>query len=145
MPEYSLELGEGCEEHYHGDDYCKKVITDVLSVLAPMEWKCQKQLGSRDRLANETFTLVASDDSEYTIAFAINTYNGEADRLEVVIIAPEIVDYDHRLAKLKIALKNRLLPDWHQCTWLTDERAAVLCKDAYIGSEKPGWKKKQCQ
>ena len=74
---------------------------------------------------------MASDDSEYTIAFTINTYNGEAARLEVVIIAPEILDYDHRLEKLKIALKNRLLPDWHQCTWLTDEQAAALCKDAY--------------
>lgn len=74
---------------------------------------------------------MASDDSEYTIAFAINTYNGKSARLEVVINAPEIVDYDHRLEKLKVALKNRLLPDWQQCTWLTDEQAASLCKDAY--------------
>lgn len=131
IPEYRSELGEGCEEQYHGDDYCKKTITDVLSVLAPTDWKCQKYIGSRDRLANETFTLVASDDSKYTIAFFINTYNGEAARLEVVINAPAIADYDHRLEKLKIALKNRLLPDWHQCTWLTDEQAAALCKDAY--------------
>lgn len=130
-PEYSSELGEGSEEHYHGDDYCKRTIMDILSVFAPTDWKCQKYLGSRDRLANETFALVASDDSEYTIAFAINTYSGEAARLEVVITAPEIMGYDHRLEKLKIALKNRLLPDWYQCTWLADEQAAALCKDAY--------------
>lgn len=28
-------------------------------------------------------------------------------------------------------MKNRLLPDWHQCTWLVDEQAAALCKNAY--------------
>ena len=118
-------------EHYHGDDYCKNVIADVLKCLAPSDWSEQKYLGSRERIANETFILPSTDGSEYNISFDINTYNGEAARLEVTITAPEAEGYDHRLEKLKIALKNRLLPDWHQCTWLADEQAAALCKNAY--------------
>lgn len=124
-------FGEGRVEHYHGDDYCKKVITDVLNTLTPTDWMEQKHLGSRDRIANETFMLSSSGGSEYNISFAVNTYNGEAARLEITITAPETGGYDHRLEKLKIALKNRLLPDWHQCTWLVDEQAAALCKNAY--------------
>lgn len=86
---------------------------------------------ARERIANETFILLSTDGSEYNISFAVNTYNGETARLEIAIVAPETKGYDHRLEKLKIALKNRLLPDWHQCTWLIDEQASALCKDAY--------------
>lgn len=129
--EHYPEFGEGRIEHYHGEDYCKNAITDVLNVLMPSDWTEQKYLGSRDRIANETFILSSAAGSKYNISFTINTYNGEAARLEITIIAPETEGYDHRLEKLKIALKNRLLPDWHQCTWLMDEQAAALCKNAY--------------
>ncbi len=132
---YTLENHLGFEdvrsEHYHGDDYCKNVIADVLKCLATSDWIEQKYLGSCERIANETFILPSTDSSEYNISFDINTYNGEAARLEVTITAPETKGYDHRLEKLKIALKNRLLRDWHQCTWLADEQAAALCKNAY--------------
>lgn len=132
---YTLENHPGFEEvrseHYHGDDYCKNVIADVLKCLASSDWIDPKYLGSRERIANETFILSSTDGSEYNISFAVNTYNGEAARLEIAIVAPETEGYDHRLEKLKIALKNRLLPDWHQCTWLVDDQASALCKDAY--------------
>lgn len=36
-----------------------------------------------------------------------------------------------KLESLKIALKDRLLRDWQQYTWLTDEQTAALCKSAY--------------
>ncbi|WP_418747116.1 hypothetical protein [Frisingicoccus sp.] len=129
--EHHPEFGEGNVEHYHGDNYCKNVITDVLNTLTPSDWEEQKYLGSRDRIANETFVLSSTAGSEYNISFAVSTYNREAARLEITITAPETEGYDHRLEKLKIALKNRLLPDWHQCTWLVDEQAAALCKNAY--------------
>lgn len=124
-------FGEGHVEHYYGDNYCENVITDVLNALTPSDWAGQKYLGSRNRIANETFMLSSTAGSEYNISFAVNTYNREAARLEITITAPETEGYDHRLEKLKIALKNRLLPDWHQCTWLVDEQAAALCKNAY--------------
>jgi len=118
-------------EHYHGDDYCKKVIADVLNELAPTDYQEQKYLGAHDRIANETFLLLSTSGVQYNISFAINTYDGQAARLEVSITTPEIAHYDKQLEKLKIALKNRLLADWHQCTWLADEQAAALCKVAY--------------
>ena len=124
-------FGDGCIEHYHGDDYCKKVMADVLKKLVPTDCTGQKYLGSHDRIANETFLLTSISGVEYKISFAINTYDGRAARLEVIITAPETADYDNQLEKLKIALKNRLLVDWHQCTWLADEQAAALCKTAY--------------
>lgn len=132
---YTLELLPGFEdtrsEHYHGDEYCKSVIADVLKCLASSDWIKQTYLGSQDRIANETFILLSTDDSEYNVSFSVNTYNGEAARLEVTITAPETEGYDQKLEKLKIALKNRLLQDWNQCTWLVDEQASALCKDAY--------------
>ena len=120
-------------EHYRGDDYCKKVIADVLNELAPTDYKEQKYLGTHDRIANETFLLLSTLGNQYNISFAINTYDGQAARLEVSITAPEIAHYDNQLEKLKIALKNRLLVDWYQCTWLADEQAADLCSSiSYI-------------
>ena len=124
-------FGEGNVEVYHGDDYCKKVMIDVLNGLIPSVCITQKYLGSENRVANEAFVLALDSGIEYNISFTINTYNGEAARLEVNINAPEIEHYDNQLEKLKIALKNRLLVDWHQCTWLVDEQAATLCKTAY--------------
>lgn len=61
-------------EHYHGDDYCKKVIADVLNELAPTDYKEQKYLGAHDRIANETFLLLSTSGVQYNISFAINTY-----------------------------------------------------------------------
>ena len=118
-------------EHYHGDDYCQKVMADILKYLVPTDYTEQKYNGAHDRIANETFLLLSTSGVEYNISFAINTYDGQAARLEVNIHAPEIEHYDNQLEKLKIALKNRLLADWHQCTWLADEQAAMLCKTAY--------------
>ena len=118
-------------EHYHGDDYCKNVMADILKNHVPTDYTEQKYIGAHDRIANETFILLSASGVEYNISFAINTYDGQAARLEVNISAPEIKHYDNQLEKLKIALKNRLLVDWHQCTWLADEQAATLCKTAY--------------
>ena len=36
--EHSEELGDGRVEHYHGDDYCKTVITDVLNIITSSDW-----------------------------------------------------------------------------------------------------------
>lgn len=124
------ELGEGLVEHYHGEDYCKLVIDDVLNAMVS-DWTGQTYLGTRGRIANEIFALSSTAGLEYTISFAVSTYNGDAARLEITITAPDTEDYDHRLEKLKIALKNRLLPDWCRCTWFVDEQAAALCKNAY--------------
>lgn len=129
--EPSEEFGEIRTEHYHGDDYCKTVVADVLKILTSSEWAEHKHLGSHDRIANEAFALFSTLGLEYNISFAISTYNGEAARLEISITAPEMASYDQRLEDLKIALKNRLLPDWQECTWLVDEQSALLCKEAY--------------
>lgn len=129
--EHNKEFGDVRVEHYHGDDYCKNVIKNVLKVFSPSEWIEQKYLGSLERIANETFTLSSIVGLEYNISFDINTYNGEAARLEIAITAPKTDRYDQKLEELKIALKNRLLTDWKECTWLVDEQAATLCKEAY--------------
>lgn len=129
--EPSEEFGDIRVEHYHGDDYCKNIVADVFKALAPSEWADQIYIGSCERIANETFTLSSTVGSEYNISFAINTYNGEAARLEIAITAPETESYDQNLEDLKIALKNRLFPDWQECTWHVDEQAAALCKEAY--------------
>lgn len=129
--EHSEEFGDIRVEHYHGDDYCENIVADVFKTLAPSDWANQIYLGSCERIANETFTLSSTAGFEYNISFAINTYNGEAARLEIAITAPETESYDQKLEDLKIALKNRLFPDWQECTWLVDEQAAALCKEAY--------------
>ncbi len=127
---WTTEVSEdfGCEakvEHYHGTDYCKTVIAQLTG------WKETKYTGMRDRIANETFTLISSDEAEYTVAFEIDTYDEKVARLEVTVSAKEVESYDQRLEGLKIALKSILIPDWRICTWLVDEQAAKLCKEAY--------------
>lgn len=129
--ENNPDLGIVNVENYHGDAYCKSIITDVLGSLNKTDWKTQKYLGSQMRIANESFLVESSLDVEYNISFAINTYDKKAARIEVTIVAPETTNYDIILEKLKIALKNRLLKDWDKCTWLSDEQAAMLCKTAY--------------
>lgn len=129
--EYIPEYGDGQVELYHGDSYCKNVISDVFNSLAQSDWAGQKYCGPHERIASETFLLSSTTGAEYNVSFAINTYNREAARLEITITAPETTDYDHRLEKLKIALKDRLVPDWYQCTWLVDEQAVALCKNAF--------------
>ena len=113
---------------YHGTDYCKQVIADVL---VAMNWGTQKYLGSLDRIANEVFNVNLSEGINYRIEFAINTYEKKAARLECTITGLETENYDQRLEELKIALKNRLAPDWEVCTWLVDMQSAQLCKEAY--------------
>lgn len=116
---------EGKAEHYHGVEYCTAVIAQLTG------WKEKKYTGMRDRIANETFILVSPDEAEYTVAFEIDTYNEKVARLEVRVSAPETESYDQRLEGLKVALKIILIPDWRICTWLVDEQAAKLCKEAY--------------
>lgn len=118
-------------EHYCGDDYCKRVVKNVWDNLPSADWKHYEYLGARERIANETFIFTAVDDSQYQVSFAINTYQGKAAHLEATLTATETGAYDHRLESLKIALKNSLLPNWYQCTWLLDEQSATLCKEAY--------------
>lgn len=118
-------------EHYCGDDYCEKIVKSVWDSLSAADWKHYEYIGSRDRIANETFILTAADDSQYQVSFAINTYREKAARLEITLVAMETDTYGHRLESLKIALKNFLLPNWNQCTWLLDEQSAALCKEAY--------------
>ena len=128
-PIYSEEFGcPGEEEHYHGTNYCKQVIADVL---AAMNWGTQKYLGSLDRIANEVFNVNLSEGINYRIEFAINTYEKKAARLECMITGLKTENYDQKLEELKIALKNRLAPDWGACTWLVDMQSAQLCKEAY--------------
>ena len=123
--EYLFDTIPGKAEHYHGKDYCVNVITALSG------WKDKKYLGMHDRIANETFKLIAPDDTEYIVAFGINTYDEKLARLEVIIKAPDTENYDHKLEKLKIELKDKVLPDWQECTWLLDEQSAKLCKEAY--------------
>lgn len=124
--EYLEFLGcEGKKEHYHGTEYCTAVIDRLTG------WKEKKYTGMHDRIANEIFILIAPDEAEYAVSFEIDTYNEQVARLEVRVSAQETESYDQRLEGLKVALKNILIPDWRICTWLVDEQAAKLCKEAY--------------
>ena len=124
--EYDEAIGcEGKFKHYHGVDYCKSIVDQLTG------WKEKNYSGSHERIANETFVLISSNDCEYTISFEINTYEDKMARLEVPIKAPDTDTYDQLLESLKIELKTNLLPDWRVCTWLVDEQAAKLCKEAY--------------
>ena len=111
-------------EHYHGNDYCKSIVSSLT------DWPDAKYIGSHDRLANETFTLTENS-ADYTLSFAIDTYAHKIAHMEVTITAPDTDHYNLELEKLKIALKNRLLMDWQECTWLLDEQSTKLCKDSY--------------
>ena len=71
------------------------------------------------------------NESDYTLSFAIDTYEKMIARLEVTVSAPDTENYDLNLEKLKIALKDKLLPNWQECTWLLDEQSAKLCKEIY--------------
>ena len=66
--EYLFDSIPGKTEHYHGQDYCEKIIAGLS------DWKDKKYLGMQGRIANETFKLFALDDTEYIVAFGINTY-----------------------------------------------------------------------
>ena len=124
--ERSEEFGCDCTtEHYHGAEYCKAVVDSLTG------WVEKQYIGSRERIANETFVLKALDGAEYTVAFTINTYDKRAAHLEVSLVAPDVENYDHVLEGLKVTLKDRLILDWQECTWLVDEQAAKICKDAY--------------
>lgn len=111
-------------EHYHGNDYCKSIVSSLT------DWPDAKYIGSHDRLANETFTLTENG-ADYTLSFAIDTYAHKIAHMEVTITAPDTDHYNLELEKLKIALKKRLLMDWQECTWLLDEQSTKLCKDSY--------------
>ena len=115
-------------EQYHGTDYCKQVITDVLSA---MNWKTQEYLGELGQIANEVFEVNSPEGAVYRIEFAINTYEKKVARLDCTITGYETENYDQKLEELKIALKNRLIQDWDVCTWLVDMQSAQLCKEAY--------------
>ena len=58
-------------EQYHGTDYCKQVITDVLSAI---NWEPQEYLGELGQIANEVFKANSPEGAVYRIEFAINTY-----------------------------------------------------------------------
>lgn len=116
---------EGKSRHYHGEDYCRRIVESLDG------WKEKNYIGSIEQIANETFELVSDDNSQYSIAFKICTYKEQAARLEVTISAPDTDDYDQKLEGLKLALKNKLVSDWKECTWLVDEQAAKLCKEAF--------------
>lgn len=50
-PIHSEEFGcDGAEEHYHGKDYCKLVVADMLRTL---NWGTQEYLGTLERIAKE--------------------------------------------------------------------------------------------
>lgn len=119
---------DGTEEHYHGKDYCKRVVADTLRTL---NWGTQEYLGTLERIAKEVFDISTADGKIYRIEFEINTYERKAARLECVITTSDSVEYDQKLEELKIALKNRLILDWKVCTWLVDMQSAQLCKEAY--------------
>ena len=58
-PIHSEDFGcDGTEEHYHGDDYCKRVVTDTLKVL---NWGTQEYLGTLERIAKEVFNISTAD------------------------------------------------------------------------------------
>ena len=116
-------------EHYHGNEYCNNVVSDVLNTLSG--WSTQEYAGSPGRIANETFSLSTEESREYTICFAINTYDRQTARIEVTIQTSESEIYDSKLEELKIALKDRLISDWHECTWMVDDQGTELCKEAF--------------
>lgn len=128
-PIHSDEFGcDVTEEHYHGKDYCKRVVADTLRTL---NWGTQEYLGTLERIAKEVFNISTADGKIYRIEFEINTYERKAARLECVITTSDSAEYDQRFEELKIALKNRLILDWEVCTWLVDMQSAQLCKEAY--------------
>lgn len=128
-PIHSDEFGyDVTEEHYHGKDYCKRVVADTLRTL---NWGTQEYLGTLERIAKEIFNISTADGKIYRIEFEINTYERKAARLECVITTSDSAEYDQRFEELKIALKNRLILDWEVCTWLVDMQSAQLCKEAY--------------
>lgn len=89
-------------ELYHGTDYCKQVITDVLSAI---NWEPQEYLGELGQIANEVFKANSPEGAVYRIEFAINTYEKKVARLECTITGHETENYDQKLEELKIALK----------------------------------------
>lgn len=119
---------EEYEEHYHGNDYCKRIIRNAVT---DDKWAEPEYFGSTGRIANETFRLKSLDGGEYQVEFSINTYQRSMARMECTITAPETENFDHKLEDLKISIKNQLLPDWEVCTWLVDEQSVRLCKEAY--------------
>lgn len=124
--EYNEALGREIRvECYHGAEYCGSIVAQLTG------WKEKSYSGSHERIANETFVLISSNGCKYVIGFKINTYEEKMARLEVTIMAPDTDTYDHLLEDLKIELKTKLIPDWRVCTWLVDEQAAKLCKEAY--------------
>ena len=73
-PIHSEDFGcDGTEEHYHGDDYCKRVVTDTLKVL---NWGTQEYLGTLERIAKEVFNISTADNYPNTQGFRDSFFSG---------------------------------------------------------------------
>ncbi|MCR5540830.1 MAG: hypothetical protein K6F71_08450 [Ruminococcus sp.] len=117
-------------EYYNGTDYCKSVLNDIRSTLSNcIEYKYE---GTLERLGNEVFIIKFATGREYRVSFEINTFNMNYAQMKCTINTNDADTYDNDLEFLKVSLKDRLLRDWKKCTWLVDEQAALLCKEAYL-------------
>ena len=123
-------------EEYHGAEYCKAVLTEVVSVLPGItEWSYQS---SFERLANEVFVILTASQM-YTLIFTIDTYGQKVARMKVHIDVEKRNDMDNAeqvlgnadgcdffLEQLKLKLKDELRKDWTSCAWITDEQSEYL-------------------
>lgn len=121
------------EEKNHIQTYCEKIITDVSQKLQPTA--SVSYLGCIERLANEVYVLEIQN-GKYTISLTVDTFRKKVARLTVDIVPEyQIEDMGNKidiyLEKMKIELKNRIIPDWNSCTWLIDEQSEQMCAELY--------------
>lgn len=126
--ENSQEYGTITAEYYNGKQYCENIVNELQKAFE--REKCQ-YIGSYERIGNETYLLTDCEDLEYTLSFDVDTYERSLAQLTVKITTANSDNYNHRLEKIKIRLKNILLNDWNTCTWLEDEQALMLCNEIY--------------
>ena len=69
-------------EEYHGADYCKTILAEVVSALPGItDWSYQESFG---RLAHEVFVIFTALQM-YTLIFTIDTYGQKVARMKVRI------------------------------------------------------------
>lgn len=121
------------QEKDHIEDYCKKIIDEVVPKLNPVTTVNYR--GCLERIANEVYSLEISG-GKYTVSLTVDTFHKKNARL-TVDIEPEYSqeDMENRidvyLERLKIELKNRIIADWNSCTWLVDEQSEQMGAELY--------------
>lgn len=115
-------------------EYGERILADVKPHVHDMIAYSYK--GCIDRIAREVYQVTINK-NKYDVFFVFDRRDENKVQLHIEIGSIDIKTqdyeekYDKDLETLKLALKDRLIKDWENCTCLIDEQSELLCADLY--------------